>query len=125
VLDWNGDEAAQAAKEEAARRILRSMVYYLKAHKRRLGVSNPAPYEDSSRPGEYPRKRTGNLIANVTFAPSTVQEVIDAGFKIRAGLAAGARYGAILELAKSRLGFIRTMDDLEDLLRAMLGQKSE
>jgi hypothetical protein len=120
AVEWNGQAAAQAAKEQGAKRLQRTAQWFWQQHVRRLSVSNPRPYEDSSKRGEYPRKRTGNLIGNVIWGPMAVPAIISADYKVRMGLAQPGRYGAILEFFKHRLGFLKTLQDLRPLLKAML-----
>lgn len=123
ALNWNGEAAARALKEESARRLQRAMDFFWKAHTKRLDVSNPRPYENSSKPGEYPRKRSGGLIGGVVYGPETVQGIIAESLKIRAGLLPSARYGLILEFHRQRKGFLATMNDLKPQLKAILEQK--
>lgn len=124
AVNWNGNGPASRAKEEAASRLQRAAIFFQTQLIRRLSVSNPRPYKTPSKPGEYPRKRTGNAIANVLAAPLDVPGIIAGGFKVRAGVGEPGRYLAILELFKHRLGFVRTMEDLRPLLKAILTGKA-
>lgn len=120
---WNA-EVGEATKREAAERLQRATVFFVQQLQRRLSISNPRPYLNSSKPGEYPRKRTGNAIANVRLSATSQQEIIAADYKVRAGVGEPGKYLAILELFKHRLGFIATVEDLRPLLKAMLTGKA-
>jgi hypothetical protein len=120
AIEWNGEAAALAAQQEAARRLQRTVQWFWEQHTRRLSVSNPRPYDDSSKPGQYPRKRSGNLIGNVIWSPMDVTGIMAGDYKIRVGLAQPGRYGAILEFWMERLGFLKTLRDTQPLLKAML-----
>jgi hypothetical protein len=122
-VTWNGAAAKEKMLNEAARRMQRTAQYFQTQVMARFSVSNPRPYLNSSKPGEYPRKRTGNLIANILWGPTSISDIKAEGLKVRAGVGAPARYGAILELFKARLGFVRTAEDLRPVLKVMLEGK--
>jgi hypothetical protein len=118
----NGD-AGKMTLERGAQRLLRTAVFFVDQYKRRVNVSNPRPYTTPSKPGEYPRVRTGHGRDSVTFGPTDVQGIIDADMKIRIGvmpIGKDSNYMLILELRKNRLGFKHTMEDLREQLRAKL-----
>ncbi len=102
AIEWNGETAALAAKEEAAKRLQRAVQWFWMQHVRRLSISNPLPYVTSSKPGEYPRKRTGNLIANVLWAPTDIVGIMT-NFKVRVGVGQPGMYGLILEFWRDAL----------------------
>lgn len=52
-----------------------------------LSVPNPPPYKNSSKPGQYPRRRTGNLMENVVM---TALVATGSGFKVMVGVRSGA-----------------------------------
>jgi len=124
AIEWNGETVKRAAKEEAAKRLQRTAIWFWRAHIRKLSVSNPRPYLDSSLPGEYPRKRTGGGIGNVIWGPDTLAGIITEGLKVRIGIMEPGKHLLILELAKHRLGFLKTLNDNRDLLKAMLEAKA-
>ena len=114
--------------EAQAKKLARAAVYLMNQHQQRLNKPAPAVrrrgrvrYTGASAPGEYPRKRTGFLQANVTFQPTTIAEIIRAGM-VRVGLMANAFYGAVLEVRYHRLGLRRTLADMLPQLRALAGQ---
>ena len=59
AIMWNGQAASAQVQQEAARRLQRTAQWFQDQLIARLSLSNPRPYLNSSRPGEYPRKRTG------------------------------------------------------------------
>lgn len=116
--------AAQPIRDEAAKRILRAAVYFVSLHKQKLGVSNPRPYETPSRPGEYPRKRTGWLQAHVAWEPTQVADIIAGGYSVRAGYVRNASYGIVLELFRGRLGLDETVRRHRQQLAALIGDQA-
>jgi len=120
---------SEGVTEKQARKLARAAIYLMNQHQQRLNKPAPAirnhrgrvQYTGASAPGEYPRKRTGFLQANVMFAPTSIAEIVKAGM-IRVGLMANAFYGAVLEVRYHRLGLRRTLADLLPQLRALAGQ---
>lgn len=121
TLQWNGQAAFEAAQLELAKKMLQAAVFFQSKHRLRLNVSNPRPYLDSSREGEYPRARTGFGRDNVDYEPTTPRAVVDAGFVVRLGYRANAYYMAILEVKKKRLGLQKSFQDLLPQIRAVIG----
>lgn len=80
-------------------------------HMERLNVSNPFPHNNSSKAGEYPRKRTGFLQANTLYDPPTVEEVKKELF-VDLGVGENAFYGYILVAKMDRLGVLDTVEDI-------------
>jgi len=119
---WN-ERAFDRAKEEAAQRLQRAAVYFVKQHQAKLSVSNPLPYLTPSKPGEYPRKRTGALIGGVIFSPVTSDGIIDGNFKVRIGIMRGVWYGLYLEEKLDRLGFQDTLQTLRTQINTILQRK--
>jgi|SRR5579883_840524 len=115
---WNGDANLEALKRRAAANLLAAAVFFENAHRQRLGVPNPPPHADSSKPGEYPRLRTGFGQKGLTHYPRTVAEVAKLGY-VRVGFVENARYMVILEVARDRLGLLRTLEDLRPQLAAL------
>lgn len=109
--------------KEQAGRLISAAEYFAKVHSQRLSVPNPAPHVNSSRPGEYPRSRTGKLARSVTYWPSRVQEVAKK-LEISLGYLPEAFYGGILEKKMRRLGLQRTMTDIARQIASFMGFKS-
>lgn len=115
--------------EKQATKLARAAVYLMNQHQQRLNKPAPAirnrrgrvQYIGASAPGEYPRKRTGFLQANVMFSPTSIAEIVRAGM-VRVGLMANAFYGAVLEVRYHRKGLRHTLADLLPQLRALAGQ---
>ena len=119
-------QAPQDAIAEGAKRLQYATQYFWQQLTRRLSVSNPAPYLDSSKPGEYPRKRTGRGIASVIWGPMDVAGIFANGMKTRAGVLpiGTTNYMLILEFNRDRLGFLKTVEDIKPQLTAILQTKA-
>lgn len=74
-------------------------------HKEQLGV----PYPPSSRPGEFPRRRTGNLRKSTVVRPIRVDEIRRTG-QVKVGFLERAFYGEILEYSMDRMGLSASID---------------
>jgi hypothetical protein len=112
---------AQFTQQEMGRRLAACVVFYCTQHQQRLGKSNPFPHLNSSKPGEYPRKRTGFLQKSVAYSPVSIQE-ITSKLDIKVGYDANAFYGPVLEVMRKRLGLVKTLEDLKTQLGAIVGQ---
>lgn len=112
--------AASYPKEELGRRMAACVVFYCSQHQKRLGKSNPFPHLNSSKPGEYPRKRTGFLQKSVAYSPVSIQEITNK-LDIKVGYDANAWYGPVLEVMRKRLGLVKTLEDLKNQLGAIIG----
>jgi len=88
-------------------------------HQRRIGVMNPRPYLDSSRPGEYPRKRTGFGQANVFYLPASPAEIAEAGH-VDVGYGENAFYMQALVDNQGRLGIEDTLEEMRPRLEAIV-----
>lgn len=115
--------------EVQAKKLARAAIYFMNQHQQRLNKPAPAiknrrgrvQYIGASVPGEYPRKRTGFLQANVMFKPTDIAGIVREGM-VRVGLMANAFYGAVLEVKYRRKGLRDTLADLMPQLRALAGQ---
>lgn len=70
TLDWQGDQAADAIALAAAQGLVDAARFLAEQHRQALGQAAPP----ASRPGEYPRRRTGRLQRSVTVSPATAAE---------------------------------------------------
>lgn len=107
-------------REELGRRMEACVGFYRAQYQLRLNKSNPIPYLNSSKPGEYPRKRTGFLQDSVAYSPTAISEITKT-LDIRVGYDANAFYGPILEVMRKRLGLVKTLEDLKNQLGAIIG----
>ena len=114
------DEAFKEMREEAARRLQKAAVFFQKGMIKRLSVPNPSPYKTPSGPGEYPRKRSGNLIASVTVEPLDISSIIANDFTVQAGYAASGFYGVILEEHRDRLGIAKALEEMDAQITSIL-----
>jgi len=113
-------DAAQAALEKAVgQMLLRAAIFFQTQHKLRVGVSNPRPYLESSRDGEYPRKRTGFGQGSLIYDPDTPEAVGRKG-SVTVGFLEPARYMVILEVRKRRKGLLDTLESLRPQLQALI-----
>jgi hypothetical protein len=146
TIRWN-DAQLRAAMGEGAERLLQAALFFQQQHMQRLNVANsrgPMPvkfkgrryhgthiedvdvaftamgYPNSSRPGEYPRKRSGFAQANVVFGPETPDEIVHQGLTVKLGVRSNAAYLATLEFLRERKGFLDTMKDLQPEIKAIL-----
>lgn len=118
AITWNGDEAKQQIAHASAAGLLRAAVFFQTTFKNRLNKSNPRPYLDPSKPGEYPRARTGFGRSNVMYEPTSVAEVEKKGY-VRIGFSKNAWYMAYLEVYKGRKGMLATLRDILSQLAAL------
>jgi hypothetical protein len=109
-------------RQKAAQKLLAVAAHFVTVHMGFLNVSNPRPYVTPSKPGEYPRKRTGFGQRSVLFQPSSVTGVISEGLKVRVGYLANAKYMLILELYRRRLGLLETLRRTKPQLQAIAKQ---
>lgn len=101
-----------------AQRLLLAAVTASIEHQRRLNRSNPRPYVDPSKPGEYPRKRTGYLQASTTYYPQSPRDVLLAGF-VDVGYSESGFYGEAL-VNRGRKGIEDTIDDMRTQLEGIV-----
>lgn len=121
---WNGDATFSKIRKEAAEILLVCAVRFEQVHSQRVSVANPPPYlpATTSKPGEYPRLRTGAGQKALTHQPASVAEVMQTGY-VRVGFVESDHHLLILELWKkgARLGMLRTLEDIKPQLQALIG----
>ncbi len=76
---WNGESEMARIREEAAKRVLAAAVFFRNTHANLISGANPRPYNDSSKPGEYLKRRTGDGESSLTYWPETWQAVAQLG----------------------------------------------
>lgn len=95
--------------------LAKAAVILVKEHQKRIGRQNPGPlFLESSKPGEYPKKRTGTLQKSVFFEPSSISGIRQT-LRVRVGYDNSAEYGYHLE-SSGRLGIRDTARDIADQL---------
>lgn len=119
ALKWNGDKLLAEMEDKVAQGLLRGAVFFQTTHRNKLNRSNPRPYDNPSKPGEYPKARTGFGRSNHTFQPSTVSGIKAEG-RVRIGYNRNAFYMLVLEMAKGRLGLRNTLDAITSQLRRIV-----
>lgn len=100
ILKWNGAKAKEAYRAEAAERLLGAATFLQQKLRAELNVA----YPPASKPGEFPRRRTGNLREQILVVPDTAKGVLRAGLRAKLGYGKKARYGGTLENRLRRLG---------------------
>lgn len=128
ALEWNGDAAIRAMREEIARRLLAAASTLVTEHKTKLNISNPYTrgprggrvYTNPAAKGDWPHKRTGNLQRNVIYEPRSPSEVART-LRVRVGLMPPAFYGASLA-DRGWKGLLDTLATCKDRLQAIIGQ---
>lgn len=122
MLEYDSEAAKLRIENASAEALLRVAAYFWTQHSLRLGKANPRPYLDSSKPGEYPRRRTGAGQSALAFEPTT-REAVARTQAIRVGFRQNEPHLLILELRKDvtkrRLGLLKTLDDLRPQLAAL------
>lgn len=124
MLEWNGDKILAQFENATAQKLQLVGTRFRVVHDGKLSVANPWPYHDSSKPGEYPRTRTGAGRAALTQEPISIQGIKDAGMVTRIGFIATEPHLLYLELAKKierrRKGLLDTLNEILAELRAIV-----
>ena len=124
----NGNPVEEA-KRLFAEKLLRAAVLVEQTHKQRVGESAFAGGKlEASKPGEYPKKRTGQGQANTIHGPADVQGIIDEGLIVRIGARRSSIVGKSLKLPhliflekeRNRLGFKKTASDMKAPVKILL-----
>ena len=123
-LKWYGPNLNESLNSKIGKGLARCAEYFETQHKLRLNKSNPAPYLDSSKPGEYPRARTGFGRRNHTYDPASPDEMAAEG-AVRLGYLQNAWYMAFLEVYRGRLGLVHTMNTIKAQMARLLNLKIE
>lgn len=90
-----------------AEQLMRLAKRIAEKHQENLGTL----YPPASKPGQYPRKRTGNLQRSTVVRPRTVREIERTG-QVQIGYLQRAYYGVILEYDMDRTRLADTIRDL-------------
>lgn len=105
-------------REAAATNLMQAAIFFQAQMMQRLNKTGPP----ASKPGQYPRKRTGHLQASILYEPESIPEVAR-NLYVRVGYGKTASYGSVLEFTKKRLGLIQTLKDLQPQLSALASAK--
>lgn len=119
ALKWNGDKLLAEMEDKVAQGLLRGAVFFQTTHRNKLNRSNPRPYLNSSKPGEYPRARTGFGRDNHAYQPTTIDGV-KAEKRVRIGYNRNAFYMLVLEMARGRKGLKATLDAITGQLKKIV-----
>jgi len=107
-----------------AERLQRCEAMYATWLQEKIGVSNPKPHNSPSRPGEFPKKRTGFGQAGVAFEPSSKEAIIAAGLFVKLGYIENAFYMELLVQKYKRLGIDELMKQKANDFAAILAGES-
>ena len=127
------DEAYQRTRLLVASRMLRAAQYVQAEHMNRVGKPNvyrDKKWIDNSKPGEYPRKRSGDGQKGVVFGPDTPEGIVAEGMIVRLGQTMPSKHMLHLEFGRyvalgvwikfNRLGWRRTAADTISRVRALV-----
>lgn len=110
---FNVDLLFHAIRDTQARKLIAAAEFVKRQHAARISVPNPAPHKTPSKPGEYPRLRTGKGRAGLISFPTTLPEVIRTQ-QVVVSFADSAWYMLALERRWGRLGLNRTFADFKE-----------
>lgn len=82
-------------RTQAAKRLLAAALVLQAEHRKDLSRGNPAPHDGPAAKGEFPKARTGHLIANVGVEPLSAAQV-KRTLKARVGWKPAGFYGLAL-----------------------------
>lgn len=107
-------------EREAAKRMLAAGQAILDAAHADFSVPNPYPFNDSSKAGQFPRERSGNLNSAIVMDARYPTHVIQHGFVLKIGYKRRAGYGISL-MKKGRLSvkdsYLRVKAQVDQILR--------
>lgn len=118
-VNWQGPERERELEAAVGNGLARCAVYFQTQHKLRLNSSNPKPYLNSSKPGEYPKARTGFGRDGHAYEPTSPAAMAAEG-AVRLGYLANVWYMAFLEVYRGRLGLVHTLNSLKSQLVRIL-----
>lgn len=105
---------------EAAKRMLAAGQAIVDEAHADFSVPNPYPYTNSSKAGQFPRLRTGNLDSAITMDAKYPTHIIRNGFVLKIGLKRKADYGITL-MKKGRLSvkdsYLRVKAKVDQILK--------
>jgi hypothetical protein len=142
TTEWNGAAELEKIKKQTAENLLAAAVLY--ENTLRQKVSTPSPfkkqarvrdtsktltggpvgstyrvYYEPSRPGQYPKLRTGAGQKSITHEPTTVKEVMQTMY-VRVGYVQGDHHLLFLEFGRGNNGGRKGLIDLLDEMRPQL-----
>ncbi len=126
-LEWYGDEVFEEIEEDLATRLLRAASFFYETHHRFITerYATPPNFLDPSKPGEYPKARSGGGADSLTWDPKTPEEIAANGFRVQIGYLQNAFYMVVLELSQHRKGLLDTLSACEPQLKALAVAGSE
>lgn len=113
------EAAFASARLEMAKRLLAAAIAFQAEHRKRLNVANPPPHDNSSRPGQYPKKRTGFGQSQVSYEPTSPAEVARE-LVVRVGISRPGFYLEVLALDRGRKGLIDTLNEMRGRLEGII-----
>jgi hypothetical protein len=135
-IDEQMDAAMQEANQKIAERLYLAITFLQVQHMQRVSkpavklaeprwfrnkVGQPIKIEfEGSKPGEYPRLRTGHGRAGVVTDATTPEDVVNQGMVARLGQLRNSWYMLHLEIDRNRLGYIETAKQLAPQVRTLI-----
>ena len=118
------EEAFGLIREEQAKLLLAAGITLANEHQRRLSVGNPAPHDNPSKPGEYPKLRTGFGRAQFTAWPMSISEVAQS-LSVTVGVKEPGWYLEHLAENRKRKGLLDTLDQVRKTIEEKLVGKKK
>lgn len=107
-------------EREAAKRLLAAGQAIVDEARDDFSVPNPYPHTNSSKAGQFPRLRTGDLDAGIVMDAKHPAHVIQNGFVVKIGIKRKVAYGITL-MKKGRLSvkdsYLRVKAKVGQILR--------
>jgi len=105
-------------RTQAAKRLLAAALVLQAEHRKDLSRGNPAPHDSPAAKGEFPKARTGHLIAAIGVEPASPAQVKQT-LRVRVGWKPAGFYGLAL-WRKGWKGLKDTLDRARGLVAAAL-----
>ena len=115
-LKWHGEKVKKGVRTLAAERLLNATKKLQKLARQAFGEH----YPPASVPGQFPKRRTGNLVRSIQIIPDNVSEIVRRQLSVGLGYGPRAPYGPILEDYRKRLGLAEVVRKNRALLVAAL-----
>lgn len=137
MTEWNGDALMQSLREEAAKGLIAAAVFYANTLRQKVSRSSPfrigprggRQYYDPSRPGEYPKLRTGAGQKSISLGAGgrafdarrgpAIADVLANGMAVQVGYEEPNHHLLPLEFAQGRKGLIDLLDEMRPQLAAL------
>jgi hypothetical protein len=120
VMRVNVANAYGELRKSIAKRLIVAAVTLANEHQKNLSVGNPSPHDTPSKPGEYPRLRTGFGRAQVTADPMDVTAV-EKSLSVTVSIREAGWYLEWLVEGQGRLGLLDTFEEHRQRISQLVG----